>query len=173
MFTRNYSAFTSGSSPILEGRKFVEPLRHVIYTGLYTVILRLFSSIRRFLTTPEQSSAEDPQRSVPSRQLKLSSWRGKKERKREREREGQKLHAIVSTAKTKLHGSICFVSQPISPLCLESLYITFYGNLLTWSEDKLGRNRSVETVCNPRGLRSVEICKYPKIDKSFCSNCLS
>lgn len=143
-----------------------------LYTVLYTVILRLFSSIRRFLTTPEQSFVEDPQRSILHREPISSN--SLHDAKKKRERETQKLHAtaIVSTFLPRKRNctvvSALYRNLSRSTVWLESLYITFYGNLLTWSENKLGRNRSVETVCNPRGLRS-SIRGNMQISKSILS----
>lgn len=89
-----------------------------LYTVLYTVILRLFSSIRRFLTTPEQSFVEDPQRSILHREPISSNSLHDAKKKKKRERDPKVTRWCycfdVSTTKTKLHGSICFVSQPIA-----------------------------------------------------------
>lgn len=180
MFTRNYSAFTSGSSPILEGRKFVEPLHHVIYRavhGNFTVVLvhsPFFNDTRTILRRRPPKIYSAP----GTHQFKLSSWCRKKKKGREREKETQKLHAsaIVSTFPPRKRNctvvSALYRNLSRSTVWVESLYITFYGNLLTWSENKLGRNRSVETVCNPRGLRSsirgnMQICKSIRFAWSF------
>lgn len=173
MFTRNYSAFTSGSSPILEGRKFVEPLHHVIHRavhGNFTLVLvhsPFFNDTRTILRRRPPKIYSAP----GTHQFKLSSWCKKKKK---RERETQKLHAsaIVSTFLPRKRNctvvSALYRNLSRSTVWLESLYITFYGNLLTWSENKLGRNRSVETVCNPRGLRS-SIRGNMQISKSILS----
>lgn len=159
MFTRNYSAFTSGSSPILEGRKFVEPLHHVIHRvvhGNFTVVLvhsPFFNDTRTILRRrPPKIHA------APSVQTLFMM---RKKKKRERDSKVTIANAIVPTFPPRKRKRNCTVVSASYRFNITP----FYGNLLTWSENKLGRNRSVETVCNPRGSRSsirgnMQICVF-------------
>lgn len=158
MFTRNYSAFTSGSSPILEGRKFVEPLHHVIHRvvhGNFTVVLvhsPFFNDTRTIL----RRRPPDPRRTIGS-----NSFHDAKKKKKERDSKVTIANAIVPTFPPRKRKRNCTVVSASYRFNITP----FYGNLLTWSENKLGRNRSVETVCNPRGSRSsirgnMQICVF-------------